>query len=62
MLIGPLVFLILAGVVVMFDPLLVMGRTEDDTDRRSAPVQPSLFGAPGGAPPGHHPRQTPPDW
>ncbi|MFI5939829.1 MHYT domain-containing protein [Streptomyces uncialis] len=62
MLIGPLVFLILAGVVVMFDPLLVMGRTEDDTDRRSAPVQPSLFGAPGGTPPGHHPRQTPPDW
>ncbi|MGX1542474.1 MHYT domain-containing protein [Streptomyces adustus] len=28
MLIGPLAFLCLAGVVVMFDPLMVMGRTE----------------------------------
>ncbi|MFJ4773930.1 MHYT domain-containing protein [Streptomyces uncialis] len=62
MLIGPLVFLILAGVVVMFDPLLVMGRTEDDTHRRSAPVQRSPFGTAGGTPPGHHPRQTPPNW
>jgi NO-binding membrane sensor protein with MHYT domain len=28
MLIGPVIFLFLAGVVVMFDPLLVMGRTD----------------------------------
>ncbi|KOG31449.1 MHYT domain-containing protein [Streptomyces resistomycificus] len=36
MLVGPVIFLVLAGVVVMFDPLLVLG----DGDRgRSAPVE-----------------------
>ncbi|MGV9310799.1 MHYT domain-containing protein [Streptomyces sp. NPDC003691] len=50
LMIGPLVFLILAGVVVMFDPLLVMGEPEERTrPRRSAAV-------PG--PPGAAPRRT----
>ncbi|MFE9660562.1 MHYT domain-containing protein [Streptomyces sp. NPDC005955] len=66
MLIGPLVFLLLAGVVVMFDPMLIMGRTEWETARardearqaRPAPADPSLFDAsgpvpaPSAAPPG----------
>ncbi|MEU4659640.1 MHYT domain-containing protein [Streptomyces sp. NPDC023723] len=36
MLLGPAVFLLLAGVVVMFDPLLVLG--EGDWNRRPAPA------------------------
>ncbi|MER5719936.1 MHYT domain-containing protein [Streptomyces sp. NPDC002132] len=42
MLIGPLAFLCLAGVVVMFDPLMVMGRPDRAPERtgRGAPSRP----------------------
>ncbi|MFK0117684.1 MHYT domain-containing protein [Streptomyces sp. NPDC090994] len=46
MLLGPAVFLLLAGVVVMFDPLLVLG--EDDRNRAPAPS--GRAAAHGGAP------------
>ncbi|MEV5912368.1 hypothetical protein DMH25_04010 [Streptomyces sp. WAC 01325] len=43
MLLGPTVFLVLAGVVVMFDPLLVLGEssasTAEETTRRTGPAQ-----------------------
>jgi NO-binding membrane sensor protein with MHYT domain len=39
MLLGPMIFLLLAGVVVMFDPMLVMG--EDEDTARSAPGIPA---------------------
>ncbi|GAA3559476.1 MHYT domain-containing protein [Streptomyces osmaniensis] len=43
MLLGPTVFLVLAGVVVMFDPLLVLGDsnagTSEETTRRTGPAQ-----------------------
>ncbi|MGW1362009.1 MHYT domain-containing protein [Streptomyces chartreusis] len=43
MLLGPSVFLVLAGVVVMFDPLLVLGDsgagTSEETTRRTGPAQ-----------------------
>lgn len=39
MLLGPVVFLVLAGVVVMFDPLLVLG---DGDASRAAPPQPAV--------------------
>ncbi|MGW6458090.1 MHYT domain-containing protein [Streptomyces sp. NPDC055078] len=42
MLIGPVVFLLLAGVVVMFDPLLVMGEPDWQKPARSAPVEPGV--------------------
>ncbi|MEV3857800.1 MHYT domain-containing protein [Streptomyces sp. NPDC050095] len=68
MLIGPLCFLLLAGVVVMFDPLMVMGRPDwrdaqqaqqatgrdDRPQRRTVP-------RPRRAPDGQRPR-TPQDW
>ncbi|MFF3738367.1 MHYT domain-containing protein [Streptomyces sp. NPDC002566] len=43
MLIGPLAFLCLAGVVVMFDPLMVMGRPDRAPERtgRGAPTRPA---------------------
>ncbi|MEU0672483.1 MHYT domain-containing protein [Streptomyces sp. NPDC006172] len=43
MLIGPLAFLCLAGVVVMFDPLMVMGRPDRTPERtgRGAPARPA---------------------
>lgn len=43
MLLGPLVFLVLAGVVVMFDPLLVLG---DNDSNRSAPPRRAARTAP----------------
>ncbi|MFF3556998.1 MHYT domain-containing protein [Streptomyces tsukubensis] len=48
MLIGPLVFLIVAGVVVMFDPLLVMG--EPERERRSGRVSVPVSGLPDAGP------------
>ena len=36
MMIGPLAFLLLAGVVVMFDPLMVMGKPDSDPRRAQA--------------------------
>lgn len=48
MLVGPLIFLVLAAVVVMFDPLLILG---DDEPRHTAPQSP--------APDRYAPRQTP---
>ncbi|GKQ40478.1 MHYT domain-containing protein [Streptomyces sp. A012304] len=39
MLVGPVVFLLLAGVVVMFDPLLVLGDGEWNRPRPPAPAQ-----------------------
>ena len=43
MLLGPIVFLVLAGVVVMFDPLLVLGDstagTSEESARRTGPAQ-----------------------
>ncbi|MER5884335.1 MHYT domain-containing protein [Streptomyces sp. NPDC001941] len=42
MLIGPAVFLVLAGVVVMFDPLLVLGEPDWQTPRGLAVPRPSL--------------------
>lgn len=54
MLLGPLVFLLLAGVVVMFDPLLVLGEGEWDsparkreTDRQDITRGPGMPGATG---------------
>ncbi|MDX3314330.1 MHYT domain-containing protein [Streptomyces sp. NPDC054884] len=45
MLLGPVIFLLLAGVVVMFDPLLVLGDGEWNrsarADRTDAPVEPA---------------------
>ncbi|MFF8957165.1 MHYT domain-containing protein [Streptomyces sp. NPDC014894] len=40
MLLGPTVFLLLAGVVVMFDPLLVMGEPDPDRTGRAAAPDP----------------------
>ncbi|MFJ5265090.1 MHYT domain-containing protein [Streptomyces sp. NPDC088387] len=71
MLLGPLVFLLLAGVVVMFDPLLVLG--EGDWNRTSArrPANAARERARTHPdPPGHHarvrphprPRPRPRDW
>ncbi|MEU8757012.1 MHYT domain-containing protein [Streptomyces chartreusis] len=37
MLLGPTVFLVLAGVVVMFDPLLVLGDSDADTSEETNP-------------------------
>jgi NO-binding membrane sensor protein with MHYT domain len=39
LLLGPAVFLVLAGVVVMFDPLLVLGEGEWDRPEAAKPVQ-----------------------
>ncbi|MFD0438694.1 MHYT domain-containing protein [Streptomyces chartreusis] len=56
MLLGPTVFLVLAGVVVMFDPLLVLGEssasTAEETTRRTGPAQP----------PEHEPALKAPTW
>jgi NO-binding membrane sensor protein with MHYT domain len=50
MLLGPIIFLVLAGVVVMFDPLLVLGDgdwTRGEPGRNAAPDTPAtLFGTP----------------
>ena len=62
LMIGPLVFLLLAGVVVMFDPLMVMGKP----DRRPRPSgAPGIPAQPAAAPPAgatreprHRPRST----
>ncbi|MER6085107.1 MHYT domain-containing protein [Streptomyces sp. NPDC001833] len=60
MLLGPVVFLLLAGVVVMFDPLLVLG--EGDWNRQAAPENDPRK-APAGAarsrPTGRHGARTP---
>ncbi|MGW1621963.1 MHYT domain-containing protein [Streptomyces sp. NPDC002172] len=60
MLLGPIVFLLLAGVVVMFDPLLVLG--EGDWNRQAAPENDPPK-APAGAarsrPTGRHGARTP---
>ncbi|MET9554478.1 MHYT domain-containing protein [Streptomyces sp. NPDC006645] len=49
MLLGPLVFLVLAGVVVMFDPLLILGDGEwnETPARRRGTDRPELTEAPG---------------
>ncbi|MFE7442688.1 MHYT domain-containing protein [Streptomyces chartreusis] len=56
MLLGPTVFLVLAGVVVMFDPLLVLGDsgagTSEETTRRTGPAQR----------PAHEPTLKAPTW
>ncbi|MFJ9565802.1 MHYT domain-containing protein [Streptomyces fuscichromogenes] len=52
MLLGPVVFLLLAGVVVMFDPLLVLG--DGDWDRRA----PAKNGPASTAPPAVRPRPS----
>lgn len=56
MLLGPTVFLVLAGVVVMFDPLLVLGDsnadTSEETTRRTRPAQR----------PHHEPASKAPTW
>jgi hypothetical protein len=44
MLLGPVVFLLLAGVVVMFDPLLVMGEGNWDRSFARHPVAPDAGG------------------
>ncbi|MCI3226179.1 MHYT domain-containing protein [Streptomyces sp. NP-1717] len=70
MLLGPLVFLVLAGVVVMFDPLLVLGDGEwnDSPTRRSKPGRPGrtdtpdLPGLPGTTPGDANPVPGPPAW
>ncbi|MFJ9907369.1 MHYT domain-containing protein [Streptomyces sp. NPDC101152] len=52
MLLGPVVFLLLAGVVVMFDPLLVLGDGEWNRSPQPAePVAPGSEGTSSGAPP-----------
>ncbi|MFJ8001103.1 MHYT domain-containing protein [Streptomyces sp. NPDC096310] len=66
MLLGPVVFLVLAGVVVMFDPLLVLGEGEWDqptgrkpvrNDTTSRPVWPPVYDE---APGARAPEPTPP--
>ncbi|MFD4525361.1 MHYT domain-containing protein [Streptomyces sp. NPDC058470] len=52
MLIGPMVFLCLAGVVVMFDPLMVMGKP----DRKPVENRPGVPAHPAVPHPGHRPR------
>ncbi|MFJ3819657.1 MHYT domain-containing protein [Streptomyces nodosus] len=56
MMIGPLVFLCLAGAVVVFDPLMVMGRPEPAPAERKpgVPAHPGS-GRPGSARPGRRP-------
>ena len=57
MLLGPVIFLVLAGVVVMFDPMLVLGEGEGTGERAGQPVPGAnatdAFG-------NHAPRQTQP--
>ncbi|MEV5609197.1 MHYT domain-containing protein [Streptomyces sp. NPDC052225] len=65
MLIGPLCFLLLAGVVVMFDPLMIMGRPDwrdarEAADRPGAPA-PRTVPRPRRAPGRQSPR-TPQSW
>ncbi|WP_405826225.1 MHYT domain-containing protein [Streptomyces sp. NBC_00838] len=70
MLLGPLVFLVLAGVVVMFDPLLVLGDGEwnDSPTRKREPGRPGrtdtpdLPGLPGTTPGDANPVPGPPAW
>ncbi|MHC3468605.1 MHYT domain-containing protein [Streptomyces sp. 7R007] len=51
MLIGPLAFLLLAGVVVLFDPLMVMGRPPAPVEHKpGVPAHPAV----------HHPAHRPP--
>ncbi|GAA4823523.1 MHYT domain-containing protein [Streptomyces ziwulingensis] len=58
MLLGPVVFLLLAGVVVMFDPLLVLG--EGEWSRPPAPGRgPSAPAGRGSAPPAAHRSSAP---
>lgn len=52
MLLGPAVFLLLAGVVVMFDPLLVMGEGDWDRSFARGPVTPDAGGGRPAARPG----------
>ncbi|GAA2235579.1 MHYT domain-containing protein [Streptomyces amakusaensis] len=47
MLLGPTVFMLLAGVVVMFDPLLVMGEPEWEKTGHATPPQPGIPAQPG---------------
>ncbi|QHZ00263.1 hypothetical protein SSPS47_34755 [Streptomyces sp. S4.7] len=70
MLLGPLVFLVLAGVVVMFDPLLVLGEGEwNDTPARKREStgpgrtgSPDMPGLPGTATGPVNPVPGPPAW
>ncbi|MFD9870564.1 MHYT domain-containing protein [Streptomyces niveus] len=70
MLLGPLVFLVLAGVVVMFDPLLVLGEGEwNDTPAKkrestgpSRTDVPDLPGLPGTTTGSANPVSGPPAW
>lgn len=52
MLVGPLAFLLLAGVVVMFDPLMVMGKPDwtPVEHKPGVPAHPAV----------HHPAHRPP--
>ncbi|MFI5758695.1 MHYT domain-containing protein [Streptomyces sp. NPDC051569] len=54
MLLGPVVFLVLAGVVVMFDPLLVLGEGEWDRPQGRPATQPRTAGAWGNVPAPRH--------
>ncbi|NEB78198.1 hypothetical protein G3I40_23685 [Streptomyces sp. SID14478] len=65
MMIGPLCFLLLAGVVVMFDPLMVMGRpdwrdAQEAADQEGRPAR-GFVPRPRRAPDGQQPR-TPQGW
>jgi len=55
LMIGPLAFLLLAGVVVMFDPLMVMGKP----DRRPADNKPGIPAHPAVPHPGRRPSPRP---
>ncbi|MEU1039281.1 MHYT domain-containing protein [Streptomyces sp. NPDC005551] len=70
MMIGPLAFLCLAGVVVMFDPLMIMGRP-DWTSTGNRPGVPARAAVPYPGPrppsrldrrPGHRGSRTPQNW
>ncbi|MFG2177039.1 MHYT domain-containing protein [Streptomyces niveus] len=63
MLLGPVVFLVLAGVVVMFDPLLILGDGEwnENPARKRETNRPELTDAPG-APGAARTMPGPPTW
>ncbi|AXG82092.1 MHYT domain-containing protein [Streptomyces paludis] len=78
MLLGPVIFLVLAGVVVMFDPLLVLGEGDWDQpaakparkDTQARPVWPPVYDesadrrppAPSAGPAPYRDNQRPRDW
>ena len=52
LLVGPVIFLLLAGVVVMFDPLLVMGEPDREGPGRGAALRPGVPAQRTGSPQG----------